>query len=101
VIATGYRVQVDQPSSSRAACAAPGPPPVDRGTQGTSATVGLAPPRYGWCRGSYAVRVFLQRGPYCPKPQDGQPPQPCPLFASQEIPVGTTRFTVSPVTKSG
>lgn len=99
VMATSYRVQVDQPSSSRAACAAPGPRQVDSGTRGEQITEALPRPRYGWCRGSYTVRVFLQRGPYCPKPQDGQPPQPCPLFASQEIAVGTTRFTVTPVAK--
>ena len=40
------------------------------------------------------MTVFLQRGPYCPKPVEGQPPTPCPEFATQELDTGSTSFTV-------
>lgn len=95
VVESDYRVQVDQPAGSRAACAAGAPTDVTSGTQGDKVTVPLPPPRHGWCRGRYTVTVFLQRGPYCPAPQDGQPPQPCPEFASQDLQVGRARFSVT------
>jgi hypothetical protein len=56
--------------------------------------VPLPAPRSGWCRERYRVTVFLQRGPYCPKPRPGEPPQPCPEFATQEIDTGEAHFTV-------
>jgi hypothetical protein len=94
VVENGYRIQVDAPAGSRPACAAPAPPDVTSGTHGARVTVGLPHPRHGWCGGRYAVTIFLQRGPYCAAPQAGQPPQPCPLFASQELQVGRTAFVV-------
>jgi hypothetical protein len=48
----------------------------------------------GWCRGRYSGVVLLERGPYCPKPAPGQPPQPCPEFASQALDVGRFGFRV-------
>jgi len=90
-----YRVQVDRPARSRAACAAAAAPrPVTSGAQGSRVTVALPAPSRGWCRGRYVVTVFLQRGPYCPKPQGGQPPQACPEFATQDLRVGRTTFVV-------
>lgn len=90
-----YRVQVDRPARSRAACAATAAPrPVTSGAQGSRVTVALPAPAHGWCQGRYAVTVFLQRGPYCPKPQEGQPPQACPEFATQDLRVGRTTFVV-------
>lgn len=97
VVATGYRVQVDPPSGSRAACSAPQPATVETGERDSTAKVPLPSPQHGWCRGRYAVTVFLQSGPYCPPPQDGQPPRPCPAFASRDLDVGETSFLVRPV----
>ncbi len=94
VVESDYRLQVDQPAGSRAACKAAPPSNVTSGTQGTRVTVALPSPRYGWCRGTYVTTVFLQRGPYCPTPQDGQQPQPCPAFASQDLQVGRSIFVV-------
>ena len=93
---TSYRIRVDRPARARAACTAPNPPIVDSGAQGDMASLPLPKPRHGWCRGRYTVTVFLQRGPYCPTPKDGQPPQPCPMFASQDLDVGQAGFTVRP-----
>jgi hypothetical protein len=94
VDATEYRIQVDPRSGARAACRPEPPPTVDEGEQGQRVRVGLPKPRYGWCLGRYRVTVFLQHGPYCPEPQPGEPPEPCPLFATQELDVGKTSFTV-------
>ncbi len=94
IFETAYRVQVDRPKGSRAACAAPAPPPVTGGARGERTRVALPGPRYGWCLGRYHVTVFEQRGPYCPQPAPGAMPQPCPLFASQDLDVGRAGFTV-------
>jgi hypothetical protein len=94
VVESNYRIEVDQPAGSRAACAAAAPADVASGKQGDRVTVPLPPPRYGWCRGTYSATVVLQRGPYCPAPQDGQPPQPCPEFASRDVQVGRSTFLV-------
>lgn len=94
VLATEYRVQVDAAPDARASCAAPPPSLVDRGRRGEVKRVALLRPSGGWCVGRYRVTVFLQRGPYCPDPGPGEPPRPCPLFASREVDVGRARFTV-------
>jgi hypothetical protein len=94
VMATEYRAQITAPPGSRSACIAAQPPAIDSGTAGASERITLTPPAGGWCGGSYLVTVFLQRGPYCPKPVEGQPPTPCPEFASQELVTGSTSFTV-------
>jgi hypothetical protein len=94
VMATEYRAQVTAPSGSRSSCVAAQPPAIDSGTAGASERIALTPPAAGWCRGTYLVTVFLQRGPYCPKPVEGQPPTPCPEFATQELDTGSTSFTV-------
>jgi hypothetical protein len=94
VYATEYRIQVDPRSGARAACRPEPPPNVEQGEQGRRIRVQLPTPRHGWCRGRYRVTVFLQRGPYCPEPQPGEPPQPCPLFATQDLDVGEAHFTV-------
>jgi hypothetical protein len=96
VVQTTYQVRVGRPSGSRRACTPSAPRPVARGNAGTRVRVALIAPRVGWCRGRYRATVWLQRGPYCPPPQDGQPPSPCPLFATQEQATGTTHFTVRP-----
>jgi hypothetical protein len=56
----------------------------------------LTPPAHGWCKGTHRVTVFLQRGPYCPPPVQGQPPTPCPEFATQELDTGAAGFKVRP-----
>jgi hypothetical protein len=89
VLATDYRVQVDA-----GACPPPAPAPVTSGVVGSPVRVPLPAPQQGWCPGRHAVTIFLQRGPYCPRPAAGQPPTPCPEFATQEIDVGTAHFTV-------
>jgi len=95
VVATAYAIQVERPHRSRAACAAPMPAAVTSGAQGSRIAVALPRPRYGWCRGRYAVIVHRQTGPYCPPAQNGQPPTPCPLFPSTDLRVGKTAFTVT------
>lgn len=98
VIATGYRVQIDAPRGSRDACHATAPPAIDTGSQGTVVRVPLGRPVHGWCVGRYTVIVYLQRGPYCPTPAPGDPPQPCAKFATQDLDVGHARLTVRPAT---
>ena len=93
-MATEYRAQVTAPPGSRSSCMAAQPPAIDSGTAGATERIALPPPAGGWCRGTYLVTVFLQRGPYCPKPVEGQPPTACPEFATQELDTGSTSFTV-------
>jgi hypothetical protein len=95
VTESDYRIQVDRPARSRAACVAPTPASVTEGEQGARTVVALSPPRYGWCRGTYTVRIYLGRGPYCPASKEGQPPPPCPEFASQDLRVGQDTFVVT------
>ena len=92
-MATEYRAQVTAPPGSRSSCMAAQPPAIDSGTAGATERIALPPPAGGWCRGTYLVTVFLQRGPYCPKPVEGQPPTACPEFATQELDTGSTSFT--------
>jgi hypothetical protein len=94
VMATEYRVQVMPPPGSGSFCIAPQPPAIVSGTAGALEQVTLPPRAGGWCRGTYLVTVFLQRGPYCPPPMEGQQPIPCPEFATQELDTGSTTFTV-------
>ena len=94
VTETTYRLAVASTSRSPARCSPPSPDPVQSGAPGSIARVPLPASRSGWCRGRYRVTVFLQRGPYCPKPPSGKPPQPCPEFATQEIDTGEAHFTV-------
>ena len=94
VMATGYRVQVAAPPGSGSSCMTAQPPAIDSGTAGTLEHITLTPPAGGWCGGTYFVTVFLQRGPYCPTPVEGQQPIPCPEFATQELDTGSTSFMV-------
>jgi hypothetical protein len=94
VMAVEYRAQVTAPPGSRSSCMAGQPAAIDSGTAGATERIVLPSPAAGWCRGTYLVTVFLQRGPYCPKPVEGQPPTPCPEFATQELDTGSTSFTV-------
>jgi hypothetical protein len=94
VMTTEYRVQVTAPPGSGSSCIAPQPPAIVSGTAGALEQVTLTPRPGGWCRGTYLVTVFLQRGPYCPPPMEGQQPIPCPEFATQELDTGSTNFTV-------
>jgi hypothetical protein len=57
--------------------------------------VPLTEPASGWCTGRYRLTVILERGPYCAPPPAGQPPRPCPEFASQRLDVGDTLFTIT------
>jgi hypothetical protein len=94
VMATEYSVQVSAPAGTGSSCMPAQPPAVDSGTAGASERITLSPPARGWCTGTYGVTVFLQRGPYCPPPVEGQQPTPCPEFATQELDTGSTSFTV-------
>lgn len=96
VMAIEYRVQVTAPLGTGSSCMASQPPAIDSGTAGAREEITLAPPARGWCRGTYRVTVFLQRGPYCPPPLEGRPPTPCPEFASQELDTGSAGFTIGP-----
>lgn len=94
VVATEYGVRVLAPAHRRAACTPPQPMAVRSGARGTRRRVRLPHPRVGWCHGRYRVTVFLQRGPYCPPPQPGEPPEACPKFATRELDTGSTSFRV-------
>jgi hypothetical protein len=94
VTAIEYRVGVTAPPGTRSSCAAAQPPAIDSGTAGALEQITLTPPTDGWCRGTYGVTVYLQRGPYCPPPVEGQQPVPCPEFATQELDTGSASFTV-------
>jgi hypothetical protein len=94
VMAIDYRVQVTAPPGSGSSCMAAQPSAIDSGTAGALEQITLTPPAGGWCRGTYLVTVFLQRGPFCPPPVEGQQPIPCPEFATQELDTGSTSFTV-------
>ncbi len=94
VMAIEYRVQVTAPPGTGSSCAAAQPPAIDSGTAGALEQITLTPPADGWCRGTYGVTVYLQRGPYCPPPAEGQQPVPCPEFATQELDTGSASFTV-------
>jgi hypothetical protein len=96
VFASDYRLQVTVPAKARASRCSPQPPAnVDAGTAGAVLRIPLTAPAGGWCVGRYRLTVFLQRGPYCPAPTAGQPPPPCPEFATQELDVGEISFRVS------
>jgi hypothetical protein len=94
VLATSYRLWVAPPSHAGATCRPSPLPDIASGHTGDVAHTALVSPPHGWCSGTYAVTVFLQRGPYCPKPAAGGPPTPCPEFATQDLDTGHTRFTV-------
>lgn len=96
VMASDYRVAVTPPDGSEGSCAGSQPAPIDSGAAGELRTVALTPPAGGWCSGAYQVSVLLQRGPYCPPPQEGLPPAPCPEFATEDLDTGSTVFTVAP-----
>ncbi|MFL5822977.1 MAG: hypothetical protein ACJ764_05990 [Solirubrobacteraceae bacterium] len=93
VMETSYNVQVAPHRRAADACWPDQPPPVTSGHQGQLVRLRLKPPDGGWCTGRFHVTVFLERGPYCPPSQDGQP-RPCPEFATQEADTGETHFTV-------
>lgn len=96
VLATDYRLQLTAPRGKPVSRCSPAPPMnIDSGVAGQTVRLTLAAPAAGWCTGRYTLTVFLQRGPYCPPPAPGQPPPPCPEFATQELDVGTAHFTVT------
>ena len=94
VLMTGYRLAITPPRQARASCQPAQPALILTGRKGTVLKRVLRPGPHGWCTGRYRVTVFLQRGPYCPR-VTGQPPTPCPQFATQELDVGDAHFTVS------
>ncbi len=97
VLATDYRLAITVPAKrSLSRCSPAGPASIDAGIAHQVVRVPLATPAGGWCRGRYALTVFLQRGPYCPRPAPGSPPTPCPEFAEQDLGVGSAHFTVGP-----
>jgi hypothetical protein len=96
VMQTGYRVAVAAAPGSAASCAAGQPAALDSGAAGELRALALTPPSGGWCRGTYQVSVLLQQGPYCPPPQEGGQPVPCPEFATRDLDTGSTVFTVGP-----
>jgi hypothetical protein len=97
VVASDYRLQLTTPAKTSASRCGPRTPPanIESGTAGEVLRIPLTAPTSGWCAGRYQLTVFLQRGPYCPPPAAGQPPPPCPEFASQELDVGETSFTIT------
>ncbi|MDQ6776037.1 MAG: hypothetical protein M3071_07420 [Actinomycetota bacterium] len=97
VVATDYRVQLRTPSARPTQrCSRPANiASVVSGVAHERVPIALDAPAAGWCAGTYRVTVFLERGPYCPAPAPGQPPPPCPEFATQELDVGDAHFTVT------
>jgi hypothetical protein len=96
VMATDYRVALAPPPHSGGSCAVSQPATVDSGAAGELRALALSPPPDGWCRGIYQVSILLQQGPYCPPPQEGRQPVPCPEFATRDLDTGSTDFTVGP-----
>jgi hypothetical protein len=96
VLATDYRLQLTAPAGRSPQRCEPSPPPanITSGVAGQVVRIALTAPTAGWCVGRYTLTVLLERGPYCPAPIPGQPPPPCPEFATQLLDVGSTRFTV-------
>lgn len=94
VMATDYQVAVAPPPGGGGSCAGSQPTMIDSGAAGELRTLALTPPSGGWCHGTYQVTVLLQQGPYCPPPQEGGQPVPCPEFATRDLETGSTVFTV-------
>lgn len=97
VVATDYRLQLTTPTNAHVERCSPGTAPgnIQSGSASEVLGIRLITPVAGWCTGRYRLTVFLQRGPYCPPPAAGQPPAPCPEFATQELDVGDTHFTIT------
>jgi hypothetical protein len=96
VLASDYRLQLIVPRARRVSrCSPAALANIDSGTAHQTVRIALIAPAAGWCTGRYTLSVFLQRGPYCLAPAPGQPPAPCPEFATQEHGVGNTHFTVT------
>ena len=96
VLATDYRLQLSVPLKHVARRCSPAMPPnIDSGSADQVVRIPLTAPAAGWCTGRYTLTIFLQRGPYCPAPSPGQPPPPCPEFATQELDVGHASFVVT------
>ena len=96
VLATDYRLALSIARKHFARrCLPPAPSNIDSGSAGQVVRIRLDAPAGGWCTGHYTLTVFLQRGPYCPKPAAGQPPTPCPEFATRELDVGQANFVVT------
>jgi hypothetical protein len=92
--ATEYRVQVTAPPEAAGSCMPNQPPAIESGAVGEVEQMILPPPAQGWCKGTYRASVYLQRGPYCPPPVEGQPPTACPEFATELLNTGLASFTV-------
>jgi hypothetical protein len=96
VLATDYRLQLSVKRTHVAPrCSPPTPPNIDSGSANQRVHIPLTAPESGWCVGRYTLTVFLQRGPYCPAATPGQPPPPCPEFATRELDVGNANFVVT------
>ncbi len=96
VLAVDYRVQVTAPPGAPTSCNPNPQPNIESGALGELERIALQPAAQGWCNGTYRATVFLQRGPHCPDPAEGQPPTPCPEFATQDLDTGTASFTTGP-----
>ena len=93
VLRTDYSINAS--NSGRNGCGSGFAENLIAGRRGQRLSLKIAPEAKGWgCRGRYRGVVLLERGPYCPKPAPGKPPQPCPKFASQALDVGRFAFTV-------
>lgn len=94
VVKTDYRVSVS--SHGHSGCVSGFEASVAHASKGQRLSVRMSQrPGPGWCRGRYSGVILLERGPYCPKPAPGQPPQPCPEFASQALDAGRFAFRVT------
>jgi hypothetical protein len=95
-LSSAYRLQLTPPPKrSIRRCAPQTLATITSGIVHQVDRVALSTPGAGWCSGRYTLVVYLQRGPYCPRPMAGVPPTPCPEFAEQDVIVGTAHFTVT------
>jgi hypothetical protein len=101
---TDYRAVVSAPAHTRASCSPAQPAPVTSGSRGEVETIALHQPARGWCKGRYAVTVYLQRTQTCPPPVEPGPSPNiiCPLTPShvqpappvEDVNTGQAHFTV-------
>lgn len=84
---TEYRAVVSAPTHSRASCAPPQPAPIVSGNQGSVAKIALRPSAHGWCRGRYAVTIYLETIVTCgPLGSPGSAPCCGPPVEAAELP---------------
>lgn len=98
---TSYRAEVSAPPDTRESCSPPQPAPIVTGSQAEVERIALYPPQRGWCKGQYAVTVYLQQTHTCGPPAAMTSRHLCPVSSSEsepaqteEVNTGETHFKV-------